>query len=75
MADEGDNLHDPWAPPPDGTTGDRDHRTGRPDAGHPARAVLDDLTTPLPPFEPVTIPTRTGTALSRRKWPGAAKPS
>ena len=75
MADEGDNLHDPWAPPPDGmTAGPGPTEPDVPTRVTPLEPSLDDLSTPLPPFEPVTIPDPVpAPPPSRRKWPGAAK--
>jgi TolA-binding protein len=75
VADEGENLHDPWAPPPNGTAAGPEP----PDADVPTRVTpiepaVDDLSAPLPPFEPVTIPDPVPPPPeSRRKWPGSAK--
>jgi TolA-binding protein len=79
MADDGENLHDPWAPPPTGTATDAD-AAAEPELDAPTRVTpLEpspvDIAEPLPPFEPVTIPDPTPPPPPppRRRWPGSAK--
>jgi TolA-binding protein len=76
MADEGDGLHEPWAPPPDGAPAepDADVPTGVTPID-PALDELDDM--PPPPVEPVllpeVVPPSSELAAPRRRWPGSAK--
>jgi hypothetical protein len=76
MADEGDDLHDAWAPPPEGTSAD-------PDPAEPTQVMatepLDDaLVVPSPPpaeppMPPEVVPAADEIAPPRRRWPGSAK--
>jgi TolA-binding protein len=76
MADEGDNLHDPWAPPPDAAP-------AAPEADVPTRVTPIEPTVegidapPLPPDEPELlpeiVPPESEVPPPRRHWPGAAK--
>src|SRR5262245_36609840 len=74
MADEGDNLHDPWAPPPEVTTeGPVPTDADVPTRVTPLESPIDELGTPLPPFEPVTIPDPVPASPPSHKWPRSAK--
>ncbi len=74
MADEGDGLHDPWAPPPEGPA-------GRPDVDESAPVTAVDVPVvadpPAPPVEPVmmpeVVPADSVIEAPRRRWPGSAK--
>jgi len=76
MADEGDGLHDPWAPPPDGTAGHPDLEEPEPitTTEVPVHEVDDP---PAPPVEPVmmpeVVPADSVLPAPRRRWPGSAK--
>ena len=73
MADEGDHLHDPWAPPPDGAP-------AAPQVDVPTRVTPIEPTVEgpdLPPVEPVAlpeiVPPESEVPAPRRHWPGSAK--
>jgi hypothetical protein len=76
MADDGEGLHDPWAPPPDGTAAPSDLEEAAPvTATEPL--VDGPADTPVPPAEPAmlpeVVPPDSEIPPPRRRWPGAAK--
>jgi hypothetical protein len=84
MADEGDHLHDPWAPPPDGApAAPPDGAPAAPEADVPTRVTPIEPTVegldapPQPPVEPVlwpeVVPPESEVPPPRRRWPGSAK--